>query len=122
MPQRTMTGPVVDAAGIGIPSGELHITPVVPAGVASDGFVIQTHVYTIAAGEVSARVVVPGNYRIEVFDEDGDRIRVFTANISDASLANISLKEVWETRSVPLDIPAADVHEGDSVLRLAPGA
>jgi hypothetical protein len=121
MPQRTVTGPVVDAAGIGIPSGELHITPVVPAGETGDGFVIQTRVYGIANGEVSARVVVPGNYRIEVFDEDNERIRIFTANISDASLADISLKEVWETRAAPIDVAPADVHEGDSILRLAPG-
>lgn len=121
MPQRTVTGPVVDAAGLGIPSGELHITPVVPAGFASDGFVVQTHVYTITNGDVNANVVVPGSYKFDIFDEDGDRIRTFTANVADQSLAPISLKEVWESRNGTIEVQPPDVREGDSVLRLSPG-
>jgi hypothetical protein len=122
MPQRTITGPIVDAAGVGIPSGELHLTPLIPAGESTDGFVVKTRKYPISDGEVAAPVVVPGSYRIDLFDEAGSLLRTFTANISDELLADISLKEIWESRGDSIDVPPSTMREGDSVLRLAPGA
>jgi hypothetical protein len=121
MPLRNITGPVIDAAGIPVASGELHITPQVPAGTAADGFVIEKHVHTIESGAVTAPVVVPGEYKIELFDAAGTRLRSFSAAISDASPADISLKEVWETRAGTIDLPPGAMLEGDSILRLAAG-
>lgn len=121
MPLRNITGPVIDAAGIPVASGELHITPQVPAGTAADGFVIEKHVHTIESGAVTAPVVVPGEYKIELFDAAGTRLRSFSAAISDVSLADISLKEVWETRAGTIELPPGAMLEGDSILRLAPG-
>lgn len=121
MATRTVTGPVTTAAGVGVGDGTLTITPLVPAGTASDGFVVQASSAAITDGIVSANVVVPGRYKFEVFDAAGERLRGFTANISDASLEPVSLKEIWESRLDPLTLPAGGVHEGDSVLRLVPG-
>jgi hypothetical protein len=122
MPQRTITGPIVDAGGAGIPSGELHVTPLVPAGESTDGFVVKTRKYPIVGGELAAPVVVPGSYRIDVMGETGNLLRSFTADISAATLTDITLKEVWESRADPIEVPPATIREGDNILRLAPGA
>ena len=121
MPQRTITGPIVDAGGFAIAAGELHVTPQIPAGEATDGFVVKTRRYPIADGEVAATIVVPGAYRFDVKGDEGVLLRSFTANVSGEYLTDISLKEVWESRAEPLELPPGAIREGDSILRLGPG-
>ncbi len=122
MPQRTITGPILDTAGIGIVSGSLRVTPIEPTGTSGDGFVVNARTYPITHGAVQATVIVPGAYRFDILADSGAILRTFSANLSDSSLADISIKEVWESRVDPIDLPPATLREGDSLLRLAPGA
>lgn len=117
MPQRVITGPIVDAGGGGL-SGTVRITPIAPAGGES-GFVVAPCVHDFAAGVLQAPVVAPGRYAIEV--TSGDISFAFQAAISDASLADISLRELFDSRGDTS--PAMPVLcDGDSLLRLKPGA
>lgn len=121
MPQRNIIGPIVDAGGTGLPVGELHVTPIIPAGEAADGFVAKMRRYPITAGSVTAPVIVPGSYKLEVVSESGERLRAFTVDIPATSLIDITLKELWDSRSEVIDISPLTMHEGDNILRLIPG-
>lgn len=121
MAQRTITGPILDSAGAGLSAGTVRLTPLEPAGTAADGLVLQAREYPISGGAFNAVVVVPGLYRIDVLDAAGESLRSFSATIAADSLADITLKQVWDSRLDPLDIPSPAMREGDSILRLAPG-
>ncbi|MBS1913580.1 MAG: hypothetical protein JST22_16455 [Bacteroidetes bacterium] len=122
MATRTITGPVNTASGTGIGEGSIVIVPLIPAGSTSDGFVVMECTYPITNGVFSASLVVPGRYRFEVLDGDGHKLREFTANVSDAALTPISLREIWESASDPVVFTAAAMREGDSILRLISGS
>ncbi len=120
MPQRIITGPVVDAGGQGLPSGEILIAPILPTGRRDDGFVVEPARHPIVDGVVHAPVIVPGRFAISVFDGDGTLLRSFNAALSDTTLTSISLAEVWTSRG-DADIAPGMLRDGDSILRLVPG-
>lgn len=120
MPQRIITGPVLDAVGSPIQGGEVTITPLIPAGRAADGLVVTSRCYPIENGALHAPVIVPGMYRIEIVNELGKRVRFFGANIPDGSLDSIELDAVYADRLAPIDLPPSPLKRGDALLSLTP--
>jgi len=120
MPQRIITGPVLDAVGSPIQGGEVTITPLIPSGHASDGLVVTSRSYAIENGDLHASVIVPGMYRIEIINELGKRVRFFGANIPDGSLEPIELDAVYADRLAPIDLPPSPLKQGDTLLSLSP--
>lgn len=119
MPQRTLIGRVADAGGVAITSGELRLTPVTPADDA--GFVVQGRSHPIVDGRVMATVVVPGKYAIDIRNASGTSLANFVATIGADTLADVTLKDLWDARDERAPSAIGPLRDGDSILRLAPG-
>lgn len=110
---RELTAYVVDNAGDPL-TGTLAVELVAPTPADAEAMAVGRVVYALTAGELPDNTtIVSGRYEFTIRDSDGNNLRNWKANVSDAVATAQSLQDLYMSAVAVPDPTANQVFEGD---------